>query len=107
MLPQFSSAQLFEDFLSQLLTDAGMDTVSPEVREEMLSDLRSRLENRLLGTIVMNLPEEELNTFNKMLDNGAGDEQVAKFIDDKVPNSTELFAAAMVSFRNDYLGIQS
>ena len=106
MLTQFSTAQLFEDFLNQLLTDAGMDTVSAEVRQQMLSDLRARLENRLLGTIVMHLPEAEISNFNKLVEDPGAEEKVAKFIDEKVPDSSELFATAMLSFRNDYLGLK-
>lgn len=107
MLSQFSSAQITEDFLNQLLTDAGMDTVSPELREEMLADLRARLQDRLLGTVIINLSEQDLEGFNKLLDQNANEEQVAKFIDEKVPNATELFATAMLGFRNDYLGLEN
>ena len=105
MLPQFSSAQLMEDFLQQLLIDAGMDGVSPEVKDQMLTDLRARLEDRLLGTIILHLSEEDLVTFNKLSDDNASEEQVTKFIDEKIPDYAELAGQAMLQFKNDYLGI--
>ena len=105
MLPQFSAAQIFEDFLNQMLLDAGMDSVAPDIKETMLGDLRSRLESRLILAITSHLPEDDLPELAKLMETKGAEDQLAKFIDQKLPNSTELIGAALQEFRNDYLGI--
>ena len=106
MNPSLTSAQYVEDFLQQLLTEAGMDTVSPEVKAQMLTDLRARLQDRLFGTIVMNLTDGKLTEFREMIENSGAQEDLEKFVDANVPNAAEVFAQAMVTFRKDYLGLQ-
>ena len=106
MNPSLTSAQYVEDFLQALLTEAGMDTVSAEVKEQMLTDLRARLQDRLFGTIVMNLSDGKLSEFRELVDNGGSQDELEKFVDANVPNSAEVFAQAMMTFRSDYLGLQ-
>ena len=106
MNPSLTSAQYVEDFLQALLTEAGMDTVSAEVKAQMLIDLRARLQDRLFGTIVMNLTDGKLTEFREMVENGGAQADLEKFVDENVPNAAEVFAQAMVTFRKDYLGLQ-
>lgn len=106
MNPSLTSAQYVEDFLQQLLSEAGMDTVSAEVKAQMLTDLRARLQDRLFGTIVMNLTDGKLTEFREMIEKGGSQEELEKFVDVNVPNAAEVFAQAMMTFRKDYLGLQ-
>lgn len=105
MNPSLTSAQYVEDFLQTLLAEAGMDTVSAEVKEQMLTDLRARLQDRLFGTIVMNLTDGKLTEFRELVDGGGSPEDLEKFVDQNVPNAAEVFAQAMMKFRSDYLGL--
>jgi len=105
MIPTLSSAQYIDDFLSGIIKDAGMDNVSPDVKGQMLKDLRARLEDRLFGAVVMNLSDDDLTAFRKLTDKGASQEEVERFIDSRIPDAKEVFAQAMLAFRNDYLGI--
>lgn len=106
MNPSLTSAQYIEDFLQQLLTEAGMDTVSAEVKAQMLTDLRARLQDRLFGTIVINLTDGKLTQFRELSENEGSQEDLEKFVDENVPNASEVFAQAMMTFRKDYLGLQ-
>ena len=106
MLPQLTSAQYLDDFCQQLLTDGGMDDVSAEVKAQMLTDLRARLQDRLFGTVVMNLKDPEITEFRQLTDSGATPEELEKFIDSHLPNAADVFAQAMQTFRNDYLGLK-
>ena len=106
MLPQFTTAQYIQDFLNGILKDAGMDKVDAEVKQQMMEDLKNRLEDRLFGSIIINLKEEDLTKFRKLVDGKeTNQKQVEEFINIHIPNSTEVFAQAMVTFRNDYLGV--
>jgi hypothetical protein len=105
MLPSMSSVQFMNDYLEALLTDAGMENLSPELKAQMLRDLRARLEDRLFGTIVMNLEEPKLTTFRQLVESEAPQGEVEQFLNSQVPNASELFSEAMLKFRSDYLGV--
>lgn len=105
MNPQLTSSQVIEDFLQKLLEEAGMDTTSPEVKEQMLKDLRLRLNDRLFGTVIMNLIDEKLTEFRQMTEKEVSTEELQKFIDTNIPNAQEVFSQAMMAFRKDYLGL--
>lgn len=106
MNSQLTSAQYIEDFLKSLLEEAGMDTVSPEVYAQMMTDLKARLEDRLFGTVIMNLDDAKLTEFREMSEKGASGEELQKFIDTNVPDAQNLFSQAMLNFRKDYLGVK-
>lgn len=105
MNPQLTSNQVIEDFLQKLLEEAGMDTASPEVREQMFKDLKLRLNDRLFGTVIANLIDEKLTEFRQITEKEISEEELQKFIDANIPNAQEVFAQAMTDFRKDYLGL--
>lgn len=90
-------------FLERVLADGGMANVEPEVREQMLKDLRSRLENKLFATLVMKLPENDLPAFNALVERKAPQEQIQEFLKTKIPNLDEVLAEAMLEFRRLYV----
>jgi len=106
MIPQLTSAQFVEDFLQKLLADAGMDEVSADVKAQMLTDLRARVQDRLFGTVIMNLrDDDEVTLFRQLVESEPKSEVLEKFIDDHIPNAKDVFAQALLTFRNDYLGL--
>jgi|SRR3989344_4979771 len=105
MLTELSSQQVVDDFLNKVLTDAGMDNVSPEVRSQMFNDLKNRLEDRFLATILANLNEDQITSFREITESGGNQEKMNDFISANLTNAPELFAQAMMSFRDTYLGI--
>ena len=105
MLTQLSSQQVIDEFLNKILTESGMDNVSPEVRAQMFNDLKNRLEDRFLATVISVLNEEDLAQFRGIVESGGDQEKMNQFISAHVPNAQELFAQAMMSFRDTYLGI--
>lgn len=102
---QLTFTQVVDDFLNLLLDEGGMDTVSVEVRAQMLNDLRVRLNERLFTTVITNLSDEKVTEFRTLSEKGASGEELEKFIDQNIPNTQEIFAGAFLTFRNDYLGI--
>ncbi len=107
MLTELSSQQVVNDFLNKMLIDAGMDNVSPEVHDQMFNDLRNRLEDRFLATILSNLDEDKITEFREIAEAGGDSEKMGQFLATNLPNSSELFAGAMMSFRDVYLGISN
>lgn len=103
--PQLTFTQVVDDFLNRLLDEGGMDTVSVEVRAQMLRDLRVRLNERLFATVISNMPEEKITEFRTLSEKKASGEELEKFIDKNIPDSQEIFAGAFLTFRNDYLGL--
>jgi hypothetical protein len=90
-----------------MLSDAGMDTMPANVQEQMLSDLYARLEDWVFGYVLKNLNDDEITKYREMVEAGASQEDLQKFLDEKIPNAKEVFAQAMLDFRKSYLGIES
>lgn len=93
-----------QTFLEGLLKDAGMTTLDSEMREEMVKELFARLDNYMTSVIIDNLPSEHLEAFIKMNEEKKSREEIEKFLKDNMPNATEVFAKALVDFRELYLG---
>lgn len=90
-------------FLNQLLDEGGGAAVDPEVRTQMLNDLRSRLENRIFTTILTKLPGAELPTFEKLVTQPAPPTEIETYLRAKLPNFDELIAESLLSFRKMYV----
>lgn len=91
-------------FLEGMLQDANITTADEETKEEMIKELFSRFDNYMTSSIVENLKEEDLDEFIKMGDEKKPKEEIEKFITDKIPNASEVFSQAMMTFRDMYLG---
>lgn len=91
-------------FIDGLLQDAGMTAVDETMREEMVKELYVRLDNYLATVIAESLPSEHFDEFIKMNEEKKSREEVEKFLQDKVPNVSEVFAKAFADFRAMYLG---
>ena len=102
---QLTFAQVVSDFLNLLLDEGGMATVSPEVRAQMLNDLRVRLNEKIFAMILSQLDDKKVTEFRKLTEEKASSEELEKFIDDNVPNSQDFFSQVFMSFRDDYLGL--
>lgn len=93
-----------KSFLSGLLDDAGMTDLDPDMREEMIMELYVRLDNYLVSVIVDNMPDDQLDAFAKLNEEKKPREEIEKFVNEKIPNATAVFADAFAKFREMYLG---
>lgn len=91
-------------FLEGLLQDAGMTTLDSQMREEMIKELFARLDNFMLTTIVEGLPADKLEEFTKMSEQGKSREELESYLKTHIPDAQEVFARAMLEFRDLYLG---
>lgn len=99
MLPEIN------DFLKQLLKDAGQTGFSKEVEEQMRSDLSVRLEDRLILAAMEKLTPPQQDDLSKMAERGETPEAMRVFMEKNIPNYEQVFAQAMEDFREVYLGL--
>lgn len=95
--------QEIRKFLEDMLDDANM-TGEENTREQMIKELYTRLDNYLVTVIVDNIPPEHLEDFIKLNEDKRPQEEVNKFLEEKMPDAKEVFAKAFVDFREIYLG---
>ncbi len=91
-------------FLKKMLEDSGQTDLTPALEEQMIADLNTRLEDRLILTAMENLSEADQDTLGKMAEDKATSKQMEEFVQTHVPNWEEVFAAALGDFRDTYLG---
>lgn len=90
-------------FLESILQDAGIRDLDDKTHQQMLQELFTRLDNYILMAISDSLPADKLEIFTRMAENKASPEQMKSYLQENIPNSTELFAQAMLDFRDYYL----
>lgn len=91
-------------FLENLINEAGVQVVDEEMKEQILIELYSRLDNFMVTTIIKNMPPEYLEEFIRLNEENRPREEIDKFMTEKMPNSGEIFAQALIDFRDIYLG---
>lgn len=91
-------------FLESILQDAGMTNIDPKMHEEMIKELFTRLDSFMLTTIIEALPADKIGEFTRMSESGKSKEELESYLRETVPNSQEVFARAMLQFRDLYLG---
>jgi hypothetical protein len=96
-----------KQFLKQMLIDAGQTDLNEAVEEQMLQDLNTRLEDRLILTAMQQLPAAKQIEFEKMteekMDPGMRTATLETFLKENIPNYEQVFTAALIDFRNLYV----
>lgn len=96
--------QGLDAFADSLIKEKGFPDITPEVREELKKDLLTRLDDFLTARIVAGLSDEDVMTFDKMLQENKGEEEMQQFVSSHIPNFTDFVTQAMLEFRGVYLG---
>lgn len=90
-----------QDFVKELIKSKNLEDLDADVVEQMEADLTKRVEDRINAMIMQNMPPESLEEFNSVLD--SEEEEIIKYIKEKIPTIEEKTAAVLVEFRNIYL----
>lgn len=93
-----------KNFLDEILRGANMTSLDQKTHDDMIIELYLRLDDYMLGTITEKLSAEKLEEFTKMAEAGKTREELQQYLQTNVPDATEVFANAMIDFRNLYLG---
>ena len=95
-----------DDFINQLLQEAAVpESVDPEVRAQLVSDLESRLADMINRRLIDAMSEEDALGLEKLLDEQPDNiEAVQGYIEERLPNKDQVVAATLLEFRALYLG---
>jgi len=92
-----------DKFVDELLAAQGIEGVDAEIREQLIEDLTTRLDDRLEAAVVAELPEDKLPELEQLLDRKNNEMDLQKFFADNIPDLPALLARELAAFRQDYL----
>lgn len=92
-----------DKFVDELLAAQGIEGVDAEIREQLIEDLTTRLDDRLEAAMVAELPEDKLPELEQLLDRKNNEMDLQKFFADNIPDLPALLARELAAFRQDYL----
>lgn len=101
-----NSVLTLNDYVSKLLDEKNFGTVTTEVREELINDILRQLHDYLIAKLLDILPDSEIKELNSFLDLSPTDEQLQKFIANKLDDPKNFIAGVLQSFRKTYLGLE-
>lgn len=91
-------------FLKQMLIDAGQTGIGEALEEQLIEDLNTRLENRLILVAMQNLPQEKQKELEDIsINQGKKEADTESFLKKNIPEYEKIFTGAMVEFRDLYV----
>lgn len=94
-----------EEFAENLLQEKDLRNIDEPTLRQMREDLVERLELVTDRVVVENIPKEKLPEFEKMIDEGAGPDQIQEFVSNNVSDLGPKLTEAYFDFRRLYLGL--
>lgn len=91
-------------YITNLLNDAGISNLDEELREAMIKEVYERLDQYITSVIVEHMQPEHVDEFIRMNEEKKPQEEVQKFLLEKIPNAQEVMTKAFTDFRELYLG---
>ena len=91
-----------DTFVTKLLQEKGITGLPEEVMDQMRNDLAQRAQRLIDAEILAHLPENQLETFEQLLDSGS-EESLQLFCRQQIPNMDEVVAQALVTLQKTYL----
>ena len=94
-----------DQFLETLLQEKGMGDLMPEIKQQVMDELRAELNKQISRAAMMQLDEEKLNELDK-LSQGSDfkREQLIEFVQNNGVNMEAVTQDVMAKFRDFYLG---
>lgn len=93
-------------YIDGLIAEKNFPDLTGEVRSQIKKDLLDRLNDTINAKVIAALSDEDLTGFEKLIDDAnAPQEEVQKYIEAKIPDSTSFLAGVLLEFRKNYLGI--
>ncbi len=93
-----------DSFISNILDEKQLSGVTEDVRAQLVEDLKNRLLDQVNRALIDAMPDEKIDQFNELLDRNVGDEELQQFVTDSGVNIPAVTTAAMLHFRDAYLG---
>lgn len=100
--------QTIDEFIDSILNEKGITDVDPEIRTELVEDMKKRLLDQINKAAVMKLSEEKAAELAKLVDDpDFTDEKMAEFMQSSGVNLAEVALDTMLKFRGFYLGTEA
>ena len=96
--------QSVDEFIESLLVDKGITDLEPEIKAELVKDMRTRLLDQINKAAIMKLSEEKAAELAAMVDDpNFTNEKMTQFMQGSGVNLAEVALETMLQFRNFYL----
>jgi hypothetical protein len=92
-----------DPFINDLLEEKGYADAQSDVKESLQADLRKRVNEFIMARTITQLSEEDLTTFEKMLDEKKSSAELQQFAVDHIPDYTTFLASTLVEFQDVFL----
>lgn len=97
-------ATTLDAFAARLLEEKKIPEIDNLVKDELKADIIGRAESHINATIIANLPQTQLEEFERLLDQNVAGDELDAFCRAHIANLDEVIAAALLRFRDIYLG---
>ena len=96
--------QSVDEFIESLLVDKGITGIEPDVREELKTEMNTRMLDQINKAAIMRLSEEKAAELAAMVDDPSfTNEKMTEFMQNSGVNLVEVALETMLQFRNFYL----
>jgi hypothetical protein len=102
---QNTQSSALDGFIEQLIKEKGFPDLSDEVKEEIKTDLLGRADDFITAKLISALSDDKVAQFEAMLKEGKPQEETQKFLQDSIPDFTNVVSQALMEFRDVYLGL--
>ncbi len=93
-----------DEFIEQLLIDKGITNQDPEVKKELIEEMKNRLLDQIDRAAIMQLSEEKADELTKKLDDPEfTNEKMTEFMKESGVDLTQVTIDTMMRFREYYL----
>lgn len=92
-------------FIEQIVDQKNLAGVTPEIKQQVVTELKGRLMDQIDRAMIDSLNSEQLDKFNTLLDNqNTTDQQLQDFFATSGIDSQQVALDTMLKFREFYLG---
>lgn len=95
--------QIATVFVDKILAEKGLTDLSPEQQVRLREQLKAKLDEQVDQAMLRALSDEQLDELEKLIDDGASDEQIDDFFNRTNVDFTAAVQETMVEFRKAFL----
>lgn len=103
--PATSPLDSLDTFVEKLIDEKKFEDLTPELRQHMHDDLKTRIYDTINAKVIRELKDEDLPAFEALIDRNATPEELQKFTQEKLPDSVSFLTNVLLDFRKMYLGL--
>jgi|SRR6185369_7590142 len=90
-------------FVDRLIDQRNFPNLTPAIREELKTEALERLNDFLVGATIDALSDEDVEIFNKMVEEEKSSDEIQKFAANHIPDFPKFFSDTLQRFQDLYL----